>query len=62
MKINDKRKLRNILIDHSADIDYQDFIKIYRERTKEPYFFFTTDTTLPASHPIKFRKKFVSFL
>ena len=61
MKINDKRKLQNILINHSADIDYQNFIKIYRERTKEPYFFFTIDT-LPASHPLKFTKRIVSFL
>ena len=31
MKINNKRELQNIAINHSADIDYQDFIKIYRE-------------------------------
>ena len=30
MKINNKRELQNIAINHSADIDYQDFIKIYR--------------------------------
>ena len=39
MKINNKRELQNIAINHSADIDYQDFIKIYRECTKEPYNF-----------------------
>ena len=38
MKINNKRELQNIAINHSADIDYQDLIKIYRERTKEPFF------------------------
>ena len=31
MKINNKRELQNIAINHSADIDYQDFTKIYRE-------------------------------
>ena len=31
MKINNKRKLQNTAINHSADIDYQDFMKIYRE-------------------------------
>ena len=36
MKINNKRKLQNIAINHSADIDYKYFIKIYREYTKEP--------------------------
>ena len=40
MKINNKRELQNIAINHSADIDYNDFMKIYRECTKEPYKFF----------------------
>ena len=30
MKINNKRELQNIAINHSANIDYKDFIKIYR--------------------------------
>ena len=34
MKINNKRELQNIAINHSADIDYGDFTKIYRECTK----------------------------
>ena len=58
MKINNKRELQNIAINHSADIDYQDFIKIYRECTKEPYNFLTINTTFPASDPLRFRKKF----
>ena len=56
MKINNKRELQNIAINHSADIDYKDFIKIYRECTKEPYNFLTIDTTLPSSNPLRFRK------
>ena len=56
MKINNRKELRNITINHSADIDYKDFIKIYREYTKEPFKFLTIDTTLPASNPLKFRK------
>ena len=56
IKINDNRELQNIAINHSADIDYQDFKKIYRECTKEPYNFLTIDTTLPASNPLRFRK------
>ena len=53
MKTNNKRELQNIAINHSADIDYQDFIKIYRECTKEPYNFLTIDTKLPASDSLK---------
>ena len=56
MKINNRIELKNIASDHSADIDYQDFKKIYRECTKEPYNFLTIDTTLPASNPLRFRK------
>ena len=30
MKINNKRELRNIAINHSIDIEYNSFLKIYR--------------------------------
>ena len=56
MKINNKRELQNIVINHSADIDYQDFINIYRECTRKTYNFSTIDTMLPASDPLRFRK------
>ena len=56
MKINNKRELKNIAINHSADIDFKDFMKIYRECTKEPYNFLTIDTTLSANNLLRFRK------
>ena len=56
MKINNKRELQNIAINYSADIDYQDFIKIYREYTKEPCNFLTINITLPSSNSLRFRK------
>ena len=31
-------------------------MKIYREYAKEPYFFWTIDTTLTAGDPLRFRK------
>ena len=58
MKVNNRKELQNIVISTSADIDYQDFIKIYRECTKKPYNLMTTDTTLLASGPLRFRKNF----
>ena len=57
MKINNKKELQNIAINHSADIDYKNFIKIYWECVKEPYSFLTIDTTLPSSNALRFRKK-----
>ena len=53
MKIINKRELQNIAY---QDIDYQDFLKTYRECTNEPFNFLTIDTTLPASDPLRFRK------
>ena len=58
MKIRNKRELQQIAINHSADIDYKNFLKIYRNCTKEPYSFLTTDTTLPANNSKRFRKNF----
>ena len=43
-KLNNKRELQNIAINHSADIDYKDFIEIYRDCTKESFNFLTIDT------------------
>ena len=33
-KLNNKKELQNIAINHSAGIDYKDFIKIYRDYAK----------------------------
>ena len=62
MKINNKKELQNIAINHSADIAYEDFMKIYRECTKEPYSFLTNDTKLPASNPLRFRTNLLIIL
>ena len=62
MKINNRRELQNIAINHSVDIDYKDLMKIYRECAKEPYNFLTIDTTLPASDPQRFRKNLFNSL
>ena len=40
MKINNRKELPNIAINHSADIDYNDFVKTYRECTQKNVFFF----------------------
>ena len=59
MKINNRKELKNIAINHSADIDYNAFVRISRECTRKPYSFLTIDTTLPASDSLRFRKNFL---
>ena len=56
MKINNKRESQNIGINHSGDIGYKDFVKIYKECTKELYNFLTIDTTLSSTNTLRFRK------
>ena len=55
-KSHNKKDLPQIAINHSADIDYKDFMKIYKKCTSEPYSFFTIDTTIPANNPLRFKK------
>ena len=40
MKIHDGRELQNIAKNHSADIDYKDLVKVYRNCINEPYLFY----------------------
>ena len=56
MKIANKRELQEIAINHSSDIDFTDFVKIYKKCTSEPYSFLVNDTTLSSNNPLRFRK------
>ena len=55
IKINNRKELQNIAINHSVDIDYNNFVKIYRKFSREPCSFLTIDIALPASDPVRFR-------
>ena len=37
-------------------------MKIYRKCRKEPYLFFTIDTTLPVDNNLRFRKTLLDYL
>ena len=56
MKIPNKRELQQTALNHSSDIDFKDFIKMYKKCTPEPYSFLVNDTTLPSDDPLRFRK------
>ena len=58
MKIHNKRELQQIATSHPVDINYKDFMNIYRQCTIEPYSFLTIDATLPANNSLIFRKIF----
>ena len=52
MKIPNKRELQQIAINHSSDIDFKDFVRIYKKCTDEPYSFLVNDTTLSSDNPL----------
>ena len=56
MKIPNKRELQQIVLNHSSDIDFKDFMKIFKKYTAEPYSNLVTDTTLSSGDPLRFRK------
>ena len=56
MKICNKIELQLVASNHSFDFDFKDFIKLYKDYTKELYSFLVNDTTLPADNPLRFRK------
>ena len=56
MKIPNKRELQQIALNHSSDIDFKDFINVYKKCTDKPYSFLVNDTTLASDNPLRFRK------
>ena len=56
MKIPSKRELQQIVFNHSSDIDFQDFINLYKKCTENPYSSLVIDTTLASENCLRFRK------
>ena len=56
MKIPNKRELQQIALNHSSDIGFKNFMKIYKKCTAKPYSFLVNDTTLPSDNLLRFRK------
>ena len=60
MKIPNNRELQQVALNHSLDIDFKGFIKIYKKYTAEPYLLLVNDTTLPPDNPLRFRKNLLN--
>ena len=58
MKIQSKIELQNTAQENSGDIDFKDFLKIYKDYTSKAYSCMIINTTVPSGHPMRFRKKF----
>ena len=54
MKIPNKREIQQIASNHLSGIDFKDFMKFYKDYSKEPYSFLVNDMTLPTGNPLRF--------
>ena len=51
MKIPNKRGLQQTTFKHSSDIDFKDFMNLYKKCTAKPYSVLVIDTTLSSDNP-----------
>ena len=56
MKNPRKREPQQIALNHSSDIGFKDFMKIYKKCIAEPYSFLVNDTTIPSDNRLRFGK------
>ena len=59
MKIPNKGELLQKASNHSSDIDFKDFMTLYKKYTKEPYSFLVSDRTLSSDNPLQFTNNLV---
>ena len=56
IKILNRRELQQITFNHSSDIDFQDFMNLYKNYNTNQYSVLVIDTTLPSDNYLRFRK------
>ena len=56
-KIPNKRELQQIAFNHSSDINFKDFMNLYKKFTAKPYSFLVMDATLVSDNSSHFREK-----
>ena len=56
MKITNKGELQHIAFNHSSDIDFQDFMNLYKKCAGKPYAFLVGNATLASANSSGFRE------
>ena len=56
IKIPNKRELQQFAFNHSSDIDFQDFMNLYKKYNAKAYSFLVIDTTLVTDNSSRFKK------
>ena len=56
MKITNKQELKQTASHNSPDIDFQDFMNLYKKCTEKSYSFLVIDNTVASDNPLHFRR------
>ena len=56
MQIPNKRELQQIALNHSSNIAFKNFVKIYKKYTDKPYSSLVNDATLASDNHLRFGK------
>ena len=59
MKIPNKREFQQTAFNRSSDIDFKDFMNLYKKCTAKSYSFLVIYATLASDNPLRFRKNLV---
>ena len=62
MKISNRREVQQIAVGHSSDIDFSDFMNIYKKCTEKSYSLLVIDATLASDNPLRFRTNLVEII
>ena len=56
MKVPKRREIQQIQSNNSSDIEFKDFMNLYKKYTAQPYSFLVIDATLAWDNLLRFRK------
>ena len=56
MKFSNKRELQKITLNHLSDIDFKDFMNLFKKCTAKLLPFLVIDATITSDNPSRFRK------
>ena len=57
MKISNKQEVQQIVFNNSSDIDFQDFMNLYKKCTAKPCSFLVIDATFASGNLLCFKKE-----
>ena len=56
MKIRNKKELQQMAFNYSSDIDFQEFVNLYKKYTSKPFSVLVIGTTLASDNSSRFGK------